>query len=327
MTSHPRIYDAPLWKKALNKPGYALTKLRRRLQHGWQDSIRLTLQHPQDQGIVNQTEIRMVGLRRSGNHALIQWIKPQQNGVFQHLNDVPVYENPYRHKYEYFIDHYPHHQGAIRQLHRQARGEFKPTDWLIYNYEDYPLGPIVDPAFERKHDWYLGPSARRLDVLILRDPFNLLASRLKKGFVTVKSTQYTFGDLWLAYAKEFLGETNYLTQPKICISYNRWVQDREYRRQLAAQLGLVFTDAGVHEVSSRAGGSSFDGTDYAGEARQMDVMSRWQHYLHHDLYGQLLHHPDLLRYAEWIFGPIEGIEVLKATWDHSGTDDNAMTTA
>lgn len=36
-------------------------------------------------------------------------------------------------------------------------------------------------------------------------------------------------DLWIDYAKEYLGETNYLKHNKICINYNQWFADVEYQ--------------------------------------------------------------------------------------------------
>lgn len=310
-----KIYDDPLWKKALRKPGYASKKLNRKIKHAFQDTLRLNTQNPDSWGIINQTEIRMVGLRRSGNHALIDWIKKQQTGPFKHINDVPIGENPFRHEYEYFIDHYPEYPKIIEDLQRQSKGEFKPKDCLLFNYEDYALKKVTDTGFERKHDWYVGKSARRIDLIIVRDPFNLLASRLKKGFVSVKSTQANFTDLWVSYAKEFLGETNFLTQNKVCVSYNRWIQDVDYRRTIAEQLGLTFTDAGFNQVARRAGGSSFDGTSHDGDPSKMNLTGRWKHYLGDDLYQSLLNNKALMAYSERIFGQVSGLNEVQAAMD------------
>ncbi|MBF2034095.1 MAG: hypothetical protein IGR92_01130 [Leptolyngbyaceae cyanobacterium T60_A2020_046] len=307
-----KIYDDPLWKKALKKPGYASRKLTRKMQHIFQDAIRLTTQNPEAWGIINQTEIRMIGLRRSGNHALIKWIQKQQEGKFTHINDIPVRENPYRHEYEYFIDHYPEYPKVIQRLQRESRGIFEPKDCLIYNYEDHTLGEILDPGLERKHDWYVGKSAKRIDILIMRDPFNLLASRIKKGFISVKSTRANFTDLWLSYAREFVGETNYLTHNKVCVSYNRWIQDEAYRREIAEQLGLTFTDAGFNHVARRAGGSSFDGTQHNGDPTKMDLTGRWRHYLDNNLYRSLLNNPEIMAYSEKIFGQVEGLNEVRS---------------
>ena len=312
-----KIYDDPLWQKALRKPGYASKKLSRKVKHVFQDTIRFRTQNPEDWGVVNQTEIRMIGLRRSGNHALIDWIKKQKIGEFKHINDVPIGENPFRHEYEYFLDHYPEYPKIIENLRCQSQGDFKLKEYLIYNYEDYSLPEILEPRFERKHDWYVGKSARRIELLILRDPFNLLASRLKKGFISVKSTRVNFTDLWVAYAKEFLGETNFLPYQKVCVSYNHWIQDIDYRRDIAQQLGLTFTDAGFNQVARRAGGSSFDGTSHDGDPSKMDLTGRWRHYLSDDLYQSLLNNKLLMTYTERIFGQISGLDEVQSVLSKS----------
>ena len=307
-----RIYDDPLWKKALKKPSYARKKITRKFQHVFQDQRRFLTQKPEQWGIVNQAEVRMVGLRRSGNHALISWMKNQQDGKFKHINDVPLEENPYRHEYEYFLDHYPQYPKEIERLRQFSNGNFKKKDWLLYNYEDHRLDKISSPAFARKRDWYVGPSARRIDLIIMRDPFNLLASRIKKGFTSVKSSQVSFTDLWIAYAREYLNETNFLTETKVCISYNRWIQDVEYRRLLAEQLGLPFTDDGFTKVARRAGGSSFDGTTHDGDAAKMDLTGRWRHYLNDELYQTLLKNKTLISYTERIFGDVSGLTEVQS---------------
>jgi hypothetical protein len=42
--------------------------------------------------------------------------------------------------------------------------------------------------FEQHHDQWVGASWQRYDVLILRDPFNLFASRLRAGFLELSLT-------------------------------------------------------------------------------------------------------------------------------------------
>jgi len=250
-----KIYDDPLYVKALKKPGYAWVKLTRKFTHFFEDNQRVKDYDSEKAEIVNQKEMRIFGLRRSGNHAVITWITEQQSGVVKHLNDVPPFENPFRYTYEYCRDNYPGYPKIEEKLRQEAIGNFTKKDCLLFNYEDYDFNQVISKNFERKHDIYVGKSTKRYDLLILRDPFNLLASRIKKGFVCVKSSRKSFVDVWISHAKEFLGETNYLTQQKVCINYNQWVNDIDYRRQIAEQLDLNFTDEGINIVSRRAGGS------------------------------------------------------------------------
>ncbi|MDY7004751.1 MAG: hypothetical protein SWX82_12545 [Cyanobacteriota bacterium] len=166
--------------KALKKPNLALKKGKRFLAHNVEDFIRIITQQHKLSEIVNQKEIRVVGMKRTGNHAVINWVKNQHNGEVGFINNVLANQNPYRYKYENLRDKFPEHKWAIENNRKQAQGNFIKRDCLIYSYEDFPLEQIASDKFERHHDLYLGKSATRYDLLIIRDPFNLFASRLKK---------------------------------------------------------------------------------------------------------------------------------------------------
>ena len=276
-----------------------------------QDIIQILVKSNNSQ-IINQKEIRIAGLRRTGNHAIISWLEEQQKdrGIIYHLNNLKVNENPYRYKYQNLTYYHPQHQWAIEQYKKQAGGELVFRDCLIYSYEDYSLRQVFSNYFERKHDLYIGKTAQRYDLLILRDPFNLLASRLKNNFLNVKSRHQSFINLWIEYAQEYLGETNYLKHNKVCINYNLWKSDRDYRQELAQKLDIDFTDAGINKVLSHGGGSSFDGESLDGKATEMDTNNRWQHFIDNPIYLKLINNQKLLSYARQIFGYIPGTEKL-----------------
>jgi hypothetical protein len=278
--------------------------------HSVQDSVRLLLRDHQRPDIVNQKEIRVVGLRRTGNHAIIQWILKQQIGKVLCLNNLPVDENPYRHRYEYPEKNDLAEQ--VKKLEAEAKGQFTLKDCLIYSYEDHKLQSVFSDRFEAKHDLYLGKSQCRYDVLLLRDPFNLFASRCKSRKISVKTTEQDMMGIWLEYAKEFLGETNHLKHRKICINYNNWFRDREYRRQIADRLDSEFSDAGIDEVSHYGGGSSFNQQELQGQARQMDVLNRWKYFAEDPAYRQLFKNPELFEYSERIFGHLPGTDCLRS---------------
>lgn len=280
-------------------------------QNKLQDLYRTLIKRGEDR-VINQKEIRIAGLKRTGNHAIICWLKEQQKaqGTTYHLNNVKVNENPYRYKYQNLTYYYPEHQWAIEQYQKQARGELVPRDCLIYSYEDYSLPKVFSSYFEGKHNLYIGKTANRYDLLILRDPFNLLASRLKNNYLSVKSRHQSFVDLWIEYAKEYLGETNYLKHHKVCVNYNLWKSDRDYRQELASKLNIDFTDAGINKVLSHGGGSSFDGKNLDGKATEMDTKNRWQYFIDDPIYRKLINNKELLSYSQQIFGQIPGIEQL-----------------
>lgn len=215
-------------------------------------------------------------MSRSGNHAVINWILSQATGRTCFINCAEPKFNP-------FATARPLDDGrsvlanyADFDLAAERRGEFSAKDLLIYSHEDCFLGTMARGAFEQQHDAMVGPSRRRADVLILRDPYNLFASRLHGGFGDVSNSIAM--RIWKQHAREFTGEKRYLKQRRVLISYNRWASDRAYRRRVAADLGIEFGDDSIAEVPAAGNGSSFDGRRYHGSATRMKILERWKHF-------------------------------------------------
>lgn len=127
----------------------------------------------------------------------------------------------------------------------------------------------------------------------------------------VKDKNLTIVDMWIYYAREYLGETDCLNNNKIGVNYNRWTTDIDYRHEIASQLKLDFSDAGIDDVKSEGGGSSFDQTSFQGKASQMDVLNRWKSFSDDLSYKTLLDNRELIEYSEQIFGHIPGTEFLR----------------
>ncbi len=283
-------------------------KIKRDLSYWLDDTKRSLLQPFFSQDFINQKELRMVGLKRSGNHAIITWLRRHYQERVWHLNDVAPGRNPYRHLYEHYS------RPALKQ---EADGNFSQKKCLIYNYENYTFESIINSLLEKKHDLYLGKSQIRYDLLILRDPYNTFASILQgqindnnfSYLHTLPKNKKTITELWLDYAKEFLGETNYLQHKKVTINYNQWTTSEQYRNNISEQLGLDFCDAGFDIVKNYGGGSSFQGTDFDQQASKMDVLNRWQKFIDDEEYRKMLN-DEIREYSQKIFGHIEGTEGL-----------------
>ncbi len=200
------------------------------------------------------------GMKRSGNHAIIQWMLAQ--GEFKFYNNIiPV--------------------GAILRGDRTLpepldfaawRAErVTPEQSICASLEDHP--PSVRPFAELPADV--------TQVLILRDPENFFASRIRKaGKAAHPAYPSEPGPLltrviegWKAHAREFLGVTAYLPN-RVGIYFNAWFSDAAYRQEISARLGLDFSDAAYAQVSDVGGGSSFDRTAFDGENRRMKVLER-----------------------------------------------------
>src|SRR3954463_829192 len=102
---------------------------------------------------VNVTEIRVIGMSRSGNHAIINWILAQARGRTCFLNCAEPGTNPFvsarpltpelpgwRASYEDF------------EIEAERAGRFSRKDLLIHSYEDTFLGPFKKAANEVRHD-------------------------------------------------------------------------------------------------------------------------------------------------------------------------------
>lgn len=226
-------------------------------------------------GIVNRREIRVIGMSRSGNHAIMQWITAQQPGRWRLLNCCEGKQNPYE-----SARPLPHGAPAESNydfpLQEERPGSFSSKDLLIFNHEDSFLGHACSDIYEQRHDEWVGPSADRVDLLLLRDPFNLLASRFSRRGQMVKVA--TALRIWKQHARQYLGDIDRLTQRPVLVSYDHWFTDAAYRRRIAADLGLPGSDAGLQRVASCFGGSSFDGLDYDGRAQEMGVLHRWKRF-------------------------------------------------
>lgn len=198
-----------------------------------------------------------------------------------------------------------------------ASSRFSRKDWLIYSYENCFLGTVCSTEFRRRRQDWLGPSERRTDLLVLRDPFNLFASRIRWSRTIrqrypehpLRNSLSTTRRIWKQHAREALRERQHLSRDRVLVRFNRWATDRAYRRDLAHRLGLDFTDAGIEHVPGVAGGSSFDGRGYDGRARDMPVLERWRLLADDPEYVDCFDQ-ETVELSERLFGPIEGTQTL-----------------
>ncbi len=239
-------------------------------------------------------------MSRSGNHAVINWLLAHLEGQFCFLNCVEPKQNPYQSSRP--MGSGLSYETNIPQLNLQAErlGEFSRKDYLLYSYEDCFLGLLRKAAVEFRHDEWLGASAERQDLLILRDPFNLFASRVHFGLNHIPHARAM--KIWKQHAREALGIRRFLPSSRRVILFNSWVTCSDYRRQIAEQLGLRFTDAAINDVADTAGGSSFDGLKHHGNASHMRVLDRWQEFAEDDGYWQLFD-DELIELSTELFGP------------------------
>lgn len=249
----------------------------------------------------NRTELCVAALQRSGHHAIINWISSNAPGTVCFLNNCRPNIDPFL------------------MCSHDERIELALKDFLIYNYEDRRLTDVFTQDYpNQKMEWF-GQSGSSVYVLVLRDPFNNFASKYRWA---INGTRWTppvewvtrvLPGLWKSYAKEYLGHTKVLPEPRVFINYNRWFTDAEYRCEIAKRLGLVAADRGLSEVAKwgpNTWGDSFDNLNFDGRAREMKVLERWRCFASDQTFAQLFRDRELLSFSKEIFGVVPGTEIL-----------------
>ncbi len=142
------------------------------------------------------------------------------------------------------------------------------------------------------------PNLEYEEFFILRNPFNMIASRIK---LETKFTQQQFNYLsyivkqWVEYAR------HYQKNQDRFIIYDKWFVDKDYRDRIANRIGFLNEDKGLNEVHDYAGGSSFDKLTYHGQANKMDVLNRYKAYENLEFFKKLFT-DDCISLAAQIFG-------------------------
>lgn len=299
---------------------------------------------PDPKPATNHLELRILGLQRSGNHAVIQWILEQHRGKRAcFLNNVRHgNHDPYATARQSYCYGFGVGQNAIA-----VRSTAKHV--LIYSYEDDRrqmqegrsfLTSAYDDEFESNRESYVGSSQHRMDVVILRDPFNFFASRLKvldslPGIIT--DLAVTKND-WKMLATHVLAPDPSPAGEMLSVSYNEWFSNRRYRRELSKRLLGRFSDASLASVSGFGGGSSFDSKAYsrltwrgilrkwkkvldpqayrhvkrqwsrlvAPGAQKMKVLERWKELRDDRTYQEIFADPQVSALSQRLFGDLPG---------------------
>jgi LPS sulfotransferase NodH len=282
------------------------------------------LNRVEDQVTFNRREIRVAALQRSGHHGVINWIAGQSDSPLLFLNDARPGTNPF---FTATIVSRSGSSAELAPIPRAAVAPFAPRACLVHSYEDRPLKDVFCDEFETHHDDWVGASAERSDVIVVRDPFNTFASRMRASWMRHQLTEAegraTVIALWKEYAREALGETRIMPRRRVVILFNLWIGDQDYRRERSSALGLSFSDAGFRKLSPEYGASSFDGMRFDGRTEEMPLLERWKEYVDDALFHQIFADPEIWELSDALFEPIEGTECFR----RSSRKKRALTTA
>lgn len=202
-------------------------------------------------------------LRRSGHHGVMRWLAGCVEFDILWYDDCQILKNSIK-------------EARTHSFDRNTKNN------KMYNFENYDIDKINVGKIE---DMFLVQNFAVRKIFVLRDAYNWAASCLKKYASKKQRLQTNLNmDRWLTYAKEFSGETNYLGKDVVYINYNQWFLDVKYRKKIARQLRLNFSDEGKCLMGSE---SSFDGMAYENRADRMNVLERYQEYIDKDSYRAL----------------------------------------
>ena len=274
--------------------------------------------------VKNQNELRVFGIRRTGNHGIISWIIDGYPGTVVHLNNVKKYHpDPYVSfgmvtvKNVSFWQCKPSVIGLMKhKLKRRKTAQFMSNDpklridrirnlidkqCLIHSYENYRLNDKHFTLFDEQRKNYVGTSENRYEVLILRDSYNLFVSLLKSGMMNAKNKDYLV-ETYKQYAREFTNRTQLISGKLVCIKYNQWFMDKNYRQEIANKLGFETSGQAFTKVPSEGGGSSFDAREFNNQAHQQKVLERWKYFIGDSFYKDLFKDTELCELSDEIFG-------------------------
>src|SRR6185437_1850314 len=153
----------------------------------------------------------------------------------------------------------------------------RPKELLLISYEDVPIRKLSRQEILPQKQLWLGESGQCRRLLLVRDFYNWIASRVRLLENKGKLPDDIFGKLdlqirlWIMYAREFVGETRHLQSVEtVPVRFDRWSDDEPYRLEILERLGIAVLNNTRSIVPKSGGGSSFDGTRFSGSAESMD---------------------------------------------------------
>lgn len=230
--------------------------------------------------------LRLFGMRRSGNHAIANWLQrnaPEEGALF--LNNCRRGQHPLFHFASAEVNGVKvSTKKALRNLHKVTQN-LRDGALVMISYES--LSPKQNPA-EKPLGGNFAQNEITQDVVIYRGFLNWIASLTKKlennvdysvvrRFAVLMRSVDLYSDMidCVASKKEVFP-----------LSYDAWSQNEDYRSETLGKLALPVTDNDLGEVSIYGGGSSFQ--KGAAGVSELRTQQRWQQMLSDKLYQNVL---------------------------------------
>lgn len=259
--------------------------------------------------------IRVAGMKRNGNHGIVNWILCQHRGRATFRN-AAIYYNKLGNLKSDPIEAFRHTEG-LEKVDLDTPGD---KELFLFTYEDHPVENALNPESANLYESWMGHEiGRSIDVLILRDPFNFFASRIQgelNGVYPLKSWGDCFSQgnsaklwsKWKAYATAFLDFEANPSNDRIPTSYNHWVTSLDYRRDLCRKLSVELeNDEARKTVTGWGAGSSFDKGVWQ---EPPTYLNRWKRFQTHPVLIEAAKDEELIALTRSIFGDVMDVDAV-----------------
>ena len=206
---------------------------------------------------MNNKLIMIFGIRRSGLHLTANFFAEQFAEPVHILNNQSITQ-------------------FVQAETSGVDGKLESVNARVIIFEEQPSALIDIPVVHGYFKNLLGTYKEIHRILLLRDLFNLFASRVHHypEYISVNRTwikkDFVQKD-WLKYAERYL-----TPEGVIPVSYNKLITDLEYRKSLSKAVnGDTYSEKSLFKVDPNGGGSSFTGTATPNTDR---VLTQYRHY-------------------------------------------------
>ncbi|NOX09533.1 MAG: tetratricopeptide repeat protein [Gammaproteobacteria bacterium] len=247
-----------------------------------------------------KNEYRIISVRRSGQHAVINWLCRQLNGNTRFFNDV----DPGVRLVDLLQRESSFDKCFLDGVELDSQVGDDRIDNLVYNHEDVLLDEIgdIDGAFL---SGCCNESFSGTTIIVVRDFANVFASRYFFEMQmpgNAKRWKWDDVDLWMNHAS-MMSKLQQKSGSVVVINMQNWTYNTDYRKKIADQLSINFTDAGYNEVGHI--GSTFDG-----DAQSMRLDERWKKVIEMPGYRSLFDNVGAVKLNDSIFGVTPAVQYI-----------------
>ncbi len=247
-------------------------------------------------------------ISRSGHHAITDWIYESLKKNKAFFNDSPL-NQPIEKRRKFYLNNRKYYnfknvKERIATFFASTEGPiqrlvyFRKNNWIpevknvfkkystfknvILNFENYNLHTDCE-KINHCIDKVSDNVGEKIAIVIIRNPFNLLASRImyekpitREEKISGKINLVKFLKLWKIYANFVLRKQQiYGFDKTIMIKYDDWFSSSKTKKNIAQKLHLDKTLLSFEKMSLFGGGSSFDKFRYQGKASKLKTHTRW----------------------------------------------------